>query len=135
MRLSRRRESLKTSTASSPLLSGHEQRPGASYTARSVAHEAFRGNVSGPRFQFPTHNSSFHILGQVKLKLTLCQVSRTHATKGALFRDEDARQVSASATSGIVVMKIRLAFRTCDSSDFYVYYEFYDDDDEHEDTA
>ena len=37
----------------------------------------FTGNVSGPPFQFPTHNSSFHVLCQVKLKLTTCQVSRT----------------------------------------------------------
>ena len=38
---------LKTSTALSPLLSGHEQRPAASYTARFVAYEASPGQRLG----------------------------------------------------------------------------------------
>ena len=44
------KDRLKTSTASSSLLSGHEQRPGASYTARIVAHEAFHRRRFGTLF-------------------------------------------------------------------------------------
>ena len=53
----------------------------------------FTGNVSGPPFQFPTHDSSFHVLCQAKLNVTLCHVSRT---PGLISGDTNVKYIYSS---------------------------------------